>query len=437
MNLRILLASDYYPPFIGGAHRQTQLLGAELHKRGHTVNVATVWQPGLPEADDDDGVTVHRLRDLRTALYHRTHRNAGREQQQRHHPGYPDPVTVMGLRRIIADFRPDLIHSYGWFTFSVAAAVQDQAIPLLVTARDYAHGCTTRTLVYNGEQACSGPALSKCLRCATNLYGFPKGAVAVMGSGVGNALLRRKVTGVHSISTYVQEMVHRDFLFNSATELPEAIIPSFREKPVDECFSADPALQAYVAQFPKEPFILFVGALRKVKGVDQLLAAYRQLRNAPPLVLIGTREVDSPTDLPPNVHVLENFPNRAVMAAWEHARFGATPSLLPEPLGSVVYEGMSQGKAIIGTKPGGHTDMITHNQSGLLVHQGDVAGLAAAMQRLIDDPELCDRLGAAAKLQAHKYVADVSVPRFEQLYHKMVQQNSMLAQPTVSPLVGR
>jgi len=30
MSLRILLVSDHYPPFIGGAHRQTHLLAKEL-----------------------------------------------------------------------------------------------------------------------------------------------------------------------------------------------------------------------------------------------------------------------------------------------------------------------------------------------------------------------------------------------------------------------
>ena len=47
--MKILLVSDSYPPFIGGAHRQTQLLGQELHRRGHQVSVATVWSRGLPE----------------------------------------------------------------------------------------------------------------------------------------------------------------------------------------------------------------------------------------------------------------------------------------------------------------------------------------------------------------------------------------------------
>ena len=43
-SVRILIASDRYPPFIGGAQRQTWLIAHELERREHRVVVATVWQ---------------------------------------------------------------------------------------------------------------------------------------------------------------------------------------------------------------------------------------------------------------------------------------------------------------------------------------------------------------------------------------------------------
>ena len=102
------------------------------------------------------------------------------------------------------------------------------------------------------------------------------------------------------------------------------------------------------------------------------------------------------------------------MAAWQRALFGVIPSLWPEPLGSVVYEGMSQGKAVIGTTPGGHTDMIINREQDLLVPQGDVPALTAAMRELMNDPDLRDCLGGAARERAHLFTADIAVPRFEQ-----------------------
>jgi glycosyltransferase involved in cell wall biosynthesis len=416
MGLRILLAADHYPPFIGGAHRQTQLLARELRARGHTVAVATVWQVGLPAVQDDGGVQVHRLKQLRALRP-----GADADPAQRYPPPFPDPVTVWGLRRLINQFKPDLVHTYGWFSYSVALALLGKNIPLLLSSRDYAYTCPTRTLVYRGVEPCSGPALTKCLGCAVQLYGPAKGWVSTFSLYLGNPLLKHKTRGLHNISSYVQEIVERDFLGSlRAGRHPQRVIPSFREDGAAAPSTLTPEIAQYVELLPAEPFILFVGALRKVKGIETLLAAYMRLTNPPPLVLIGTREFDSPHTFPPGVHILEKLPHPAVMAAWGRSLFGVFPSLLPEPLGSVVYEGMSTGRAVIGTTPGGHTDMIVPGETGLLVPPGDVDALAEAMQQLIDDAPTRERLGRAARERARLFTASVAVPAFEQFYHDLV-----------------
>lgn len=423
MGLRILIASDHYPPFIGGAHRQTQLLSHKLMQSGHHVAVATVWQPGLPPRQDDNGVAVHRLKQVRALLPGFAH-----DARQRHQPPFPDPITIWKLRRLLNEFQPDIVHSYGWFSYSCACALLGKHIPLLISARDYAYSCPTRTLVHNDTQICSGPAFTKCMSCAAHHYGAPKGYAAVMGVYSGRDLLRRKVSGMHSISTYVRDIVGRDFLEteNARPNQPvvQAIIPSFREDDGKEPAVPGADIQKYLDRLPQESFILFVGALRLVKGLEQLLTAYAQLASPPPLVLIGTPERDTPRVFPQGVVVLESFPHRAVMAAWNRALFGVIPSLWPEPLGSVVYEGMSRGKAVIGTTPGGHTDMIVHRETGLLVPQGDVDALAIAMRELLKNPELRERLGRAARERAHLFTAGVVVPRFEQLYQQLVNEST-------------
>ncbi|HEY3522906.1 MAG TPA: glycosyltransferase, partial [Candidatus Limnocylindrales bacterium] len=69
----------------------------------------------------------------------------------------------------------------------------------------------------------------------------------------------------------------------------------------------------------------------------------------------------------------------------------------PEPLGLVVHEGMSRGRAVIGTRPGGHADLIVDGESGLLVPSGDAVALAAAIARLLADPALRARLGTSGR----------------------------------------
>ncbi len=63
--------------------------------------------------------------------------------------------------------------------------------------------------------------------------------------------------------------------------------------------------------------------------------------------------------------------------------------------------------------------MIVDGETGLLVPAGDVAALADAMQRLLADPDLRERLGEAARRRAELFTADRAIPRLERLYEEL------------------
>jgi glycosyltransferase involved in cell wall biosynthesis len=417
--MRILVATDHFPPFIGGAQIQSRTLSQELRRRGHDVAVATVWQNDLPAVEEDEGVAVHRLRQLRTLP------GLARLRAQHHQPPFPDPVTTFQLRRLIGRLRPDIVHSYGWISYSCSAALLGSDIPLIITSRDYAYGCAKRTLMYNGSE-CSGPALVKCLGCAGRHYGRAKGWTAAAGVLGSRPLLRRKTSAIHSISTYVQEMVRRDFLddrlHGGDGDRNSVIHDVVGNAPTT--LGANGAEPARLRELPDEPFMLFVGALRRVKGIEQLLAAYETLVSPPPLVLIGTIEPDTPSSFPAGVHVLTDFPHAEVMAAWERCLFGVLPSLWAEPFGTVVCEAMSRGKPVIATRPGGHTDMVIDGETGLLIERGDVAALAEAMRFLLENADERERLGEAARVRAEAFTVDVSMPRIEHLYEETLRRHA-------------
>ena len=413
-DLRLLLVSDHYPPFIGGAHRQTQLLAHELAARGHDIHVATQWHGGMSRREVSGGVVVHRVRQLRTAV-----RALVRDTNQRQSPPFPDPVSIWDLRAVLREARPQVVHSYGWLTFSIAAALVGKRVPLIVSARDYGYFCATRTFLQNGRQPCAGPAPGKCLSCATAYYGAPKGWIAAAGVAACRPLLRRKLTGIHSVSRYMHD-VSAQHVSGARDAAIQVIIPSFQARAPDEPARGDAAVEHVLAQLPAEPFILFVGPLRRIKGVEVLFEAHARLRlPTPPLVLIGLVGHDAPRRVPADATVIVDAPHAAVLAAWDRALFGVMPSLWPEPLGAVVAEAMSRGRAVIGTRLGGHAEMLDES-CGVLVPQGDVAALAAAMQALVDDPQRRDALGAAARARARDFTAETIVPRFEQTYRDLL-----------------
>jgi glycosyltransferase involved in cell wall biosynthesis len=410
---RVLLVTDAFEPMIGGADRAVKSVATELAARGHSVAVAAAWQPGLPARETRDGIPIHRLRDLTSRIPW-----ISADPYRHVPPPFPDPEGVVRFRRLIGRFRPDLVHSYGWLTYSCAAALAGTGIPLVLSMHDYGNFCALRTLLHMDREACTGAAPLKCRRCAASHYGRAKGAVAAAGVLGGRRLLTRHARGVQSNTGYTRSVAWRDLLAGRARfaqgSPADAVIPPFH----DRVREAEPDL-AVLDRLPAG-YVLFVGALRRVKGVEVLLEAHGRLADPPPLVMIGTREIDTPAGFPPGVTVLEALPHATVMAAWDRALFGVFPSVGPEPFGIVVNEAMSRGRAVIGTAPGGHGEMIVDGETGLIVPGGDVEALAAAMRRLIEDRELRERLGAAAARRAELFEPETWVPRVEELYDAAV-----------------
>jgi glycosyltransferase involved in cell wall biosynthesis len=58
--------------------------------------------------------------------------------------------------------------------------------------------------------------------------------------------------------------------------------------------------------------------------------------------------------------------------------------------------------------------------TGLLVPQGDVTALAAAMERLAVDPDRRQAYGRAAAKRAHSFTAPSVLPQFERAYEALI-----------------
>jgi glycosyltransferase involved in cell wall biosynthesis len=323
-------------------------------------------------------------------------------------PPFPDPELLLRLRKLITCLKPSIVYSYGWLTYSVVPALWRTDIPLVLSARDYGNVCAVRTLVHHsptGEDRCDGPSFGKCMNCAGIFYGRVKGAAAVLGVLGGRRLLRRRVKALHSCSTFTDGVLRRYLL---PEQVPGVVLPDFREDELDGTPSAQ-----IMAQLPNNPYILFVGAYRRIKGDQLVIDAFRRLRTDTPLVLIGGRSAEPLPMAGDGITILCDVPHATVMAAWDNALFGVCPSIWPEPLGNVVHEAMSRGKPVIGTRQSGHTDIIRHGRNGLLVPPNDVDALVVAMNTLLSNATATEEMGRLARVDAAAFTADAVVPRYE------------------------
>jgi glycosyltransferase involved in cell wall biosynthesis len=173
-----------------------------------------------------------------------------------------------------------------------------------------------------------------------------------------------------------------------------------------------PFLAAEPVPLPSLPRVLFVGVLERYKAVDVLAAAWRTL--APrvaeaSLQVVGVGPLEGIVEglvAQPELHV--GWTPRLATAEVAHALDEATLLVLPsrgEGMGRVVVEAFCRGRPVVGSNTGGIPDLVEHDVSGLLVPQDDPAALAAALERVLTDRKLAERLGAGAHAASRAWSA--------------------------------
>jgi len=84
-------------------------------------------------------------------------------------------------------------------------------------------------------------------------------------------------------------------------------------------------------------------------------------------------------------------------------------------------EAMAAGCPVVATRVGGLPDLITNGESGYLVPPADVEGLAAAILRVLHDPDTTDRMCRAARLSVQRrFTMKRLITDMEQLYCELV-----------------
>ncbi len=169
---------------------------------------------------------------------------------------------------------------------------------------------------------------------------------------------------------------------------------------------------------PTDQRILFVGVLERYKDVEGLARAWRLVASRLPdarleLIGSGTQAAVAAELAREGVEWRRSVEPAEVAAALDRARALVLPSR-SEGLGRVIIEAFLRGRPAVGTRVGGIPDLISDGVNGLLVEPGEPAELAAAIERMLREQGLAERLGLAAQETAgawtstpERYAADV------------------------------
>lgn len=158
-----------------------------------------------------------------------------------------------------------------------------------------------------------------------------------------------------------------------------------------------------------EERVLFFGDWRKVKGLEVLMRAFELLAERRPDARLTIAGTPAPADFDPDVvrgwaagmdgrvTVIDHYvPVEDVPAVFGSARVVVTPYLVGYQSG-VAHLAQTMGRAVVSSDVGDLGAAVRDGETGRLVPPGDVEALADALEALVADPALAERLGAEGR----------------------------------------
>ncbi|MFH2052580.1 MAG: glycosyltransferase family 4 protein [bacterium] len=332
----------------------------------HNLSVSMAAIPGVdlhiltciqglkaPQQTDYRGMTVHYLPG-QTRLGHLT--DHALEQRR--------------LRRALRDLAPDIIHAHG--TGSYVAAALGSGIPVAVTV----HGIRFREVRLHG-------GIRGYLRRVTT-----------------TALERRvlsRAEHIFVIAEYVRQAV-APLTRAHFHPIANPVSLRFFELPTTDTGST----------------ILSVAAVQPRKGLLDLVEATAQVRRSVPgvrLRLVGKvlvpayaeklRRRISELGLDDCVELVGFIPDSELEREFTRCSVFALCSV-EESSPVAIAEAMALGKPVVATAVGGIPDLVTDGLTGRLVKYGDVPGIAAALEDILENGETRVAMGEAARSRAQR-----------------------------------
>jgi glycosyltransferase involved in cell wall biosynthesis len=351
--MRILvLHSRYASGASSGENRVVEDEVELLRAAGHDVHL---WAP-MP----DDATPGSRIGLALSAVWSRT--------------------AVAQVRGLAAEFRPDVVHVHNLFPMLSPAVLRSTGAPVVVTLHNYRLLCLPAVFLRDGRacEDCLGrfPWRGVVHRC----YRESAAGSAALAASLG--VHRRAGTFTHvAMFLAVSEFVCRKHIEAGFDPARIRVKPNFG--------AAQPRRQG-----PGEDF-LFLGRLSEEKGLDRLVALWRDVPARLVVVGDGPERARLEAMAPESVEFRGSVSPDEVPGYLARARALVLPSICYEGAPRTVVEAYAAGVPVVANRYGALPSVVSDGVTGLLVEPGDTDGWRAALAGVMDDSTSL-RLGEGA-----------------------------------------
>ncbi len=178
-----------------------------------------------------------------------------------------------------------------------------------------------------------------------------------------------------------------------------------------------------------DPLFVYLGRLKRYKGVDILIRAFAELAHPRATLAIAGSGDDRPRleqlvralGVDSRVRFLGFIPDDARLTLYRRS-WAATLASPKEGWGISNMEAAACGTPVIASNSPGIRESVVDGETGFLVPHGDVRAMAGAMRKFIDTPSLVRTMGEAGRRFAERFSwdrsADATISHLEEVVMK-------------------
>ena len=204
------------------------------------------------------------------------------------------------------------------------------------------------------------------------------------------------------------------------------------ERRIHLCYNGIDTTAFRPASAPRQGACLVIGvvcALRPEKDLGTLVRAFAEIRHVRPglkLLIIGSGPEREPLEALARASglgddfVLEPATNR--VAERLHCIDVFVLPSLSEALSNSLMEAMACGCAVVASRVGGNSELVSHGENGLLFEPGDARGLAAALRQALEhDAQRIRMASEAVRSIQTNFSLEVSAHRMAEIYRTVLE----------------
>ena len=315
-------------------------------------------------------------------------------------------------------FSPDLIHlqNYlGHITLSILFEAKLRGLPVITTLHDYGMICPNAHFLIDRTkeicEACRGGHFYNAIRKRCK-----KDSILASGMATFLAYCNRCMGIMDKTDLFITPS---NFLKNKLLEngFPSARLYHLPLFLPDNYFWASEQDKGY---------LLFLGKLETIKGIEVLIEAARQVNNVPIKIAGNVAEPLAsrlPDILPKNAEYVGLKHGQELINLLRNALAIVLPSIWYENQPFSILEAFACGKPAIVSDLGGMTELVTHKERGLLVKPGNPAELARAMDWAVSNPAKMKDMGKNARQYAlDNHSAELHYSLLSGLYSRLISR---------------